>query len=47
MQLVLILSSTSKSDITVRVFSNDGSATGKYFNIIYASRAGAQKLQYQ
>ena len=32
-QLVLILSSPSTTDITVRVFSDDGSATGKDFNI--------------
>ena len=30
-QLVLILSNPSATDITVRVFSDDGSATGKYF----------------
>ena len=35
-QLVLILSSSSTTDITVIIFSDDGTATGKDFRIALA-----------
>ena len=33
-QLILVLSNPSSSDITVQVITEDGSATGEYYNCV-------------